>query len=85
MVQDPGALSEVIQDQGSLDIHPGDPDILPPAMSQVGIHRFSPGSTQKHSAEQDEAMWVFRQKQISVIRIDRLDDGRQVYDRHETQ
>ena len=35
--QQPGPLTEIVQDQAGLNIDPGDPDISAPAMPQVGI------------------------------------------------
>ena len=56
MIQHPRTLTQIVENEHGLHEAPADGDILPAAMTQVGIECLSTGGTEKYGAQNQEPL-----------------------------
>ena len=57
MVQHPCSLTQIVEDEHGLYEKPADGDVLPAAMSQVGVKSLSTGGTEEHGTQNQKPFW----------------------------
>ena len=72
MVQHPCSLSQIVENEHGLYKGPADGDILPAAMSQVGVESLCASSTEEYGAQDQEPFRRLCQQNNSVIGIESL-------------
>jgi len=70
MYDQPRALTEIIEDQASFYKNPANPDISPPAMSQIAVQCLGTCGTKENSPEHPETAGVVGQKFVSINRAE---------------
>ena len=72
VLNDPGALTEIVENQTELDEGPAEIDILLPNVAHVRVERFGTRGGEKNTAENHEAELVGRTDE-NLDRIERVE------------